>query len=114
MIQIQALPAFSDNYIWLLQDAVNQRCAVVDPGDAAPVLAWLQAHADWQLTDILITHHHKDHQGGVAGLLEHSPGIEVLGPAQESITGKTHSLAFRMHALAMLKRAIEIHEKGID
>ena len=46
MFQIDALPAFSDNYIWLLQDHSTRRCAVVDPGDAAPVLAWLQAHGD--------------------------------------------------------------------
>jgi hydroxyacylglutathione hydrolase len=65
MIQISALPAFTDNYIWLLQDHRTQRCAVVDPGDAAPVLAWLDAHPGWQLSDILITHHHHDHVGGV-------------------------------------------------
>ena len=55
MILIEALPAFTDNYLWLLQDPVSQRCAVVDPGDAAPVLAWLSAHPGWQLSDILIT-----------------------------------------------------------
>ena len=44
MLQIDALPAFSDNYIWLLQDTTHKRCAVVDPGDAAPVLAWLDLH----------------------------------------------------------------------
>lgn len=42
MLQIDALPAFSDNYIWLLQDTTQKRCAVVDPGDAAPVLNWLK------------------------------------------------------------------------
>ncbi|EPM82542.1 hydroxyacylglutathione hydrolase, partial [Pseudomonas syringae pv. actinidiae ICMP 18804] len=41
MIQIHALPAFNDNYIWLLQDLSSQQCVVVDPGDAAPVLEWL-------------------------------------------------------------------------
>lgn len=91
MIQIQALPAFSDNYIWLLQDAVNQRCAVVDPGDAAPVLAWLQAHADWQLTDILITHHHHDHVGGVEQLKAHT-GARVSGPANERIPARDQAL----------------------
>ncbi|MGH8365083.1 MAG: MBL fold metallo-hydrolase, partial [Pseudomonas sp.] len=65
MIQISALPAFTDNYIWLLQDQPNKRCAVVDPGDAAPVLAWLQQHPEWTLSDILVTHHHHDHVGGV-------------------------------------------------
>src|SRR5690606_19810640 len=50
MIQIDALPAFSDNYLWLLQDHDSRRCAVVDPGDAAPVLDWLAEHDDWRLT----------------------------------------------------------------
>ncbi|MFZ5960606.1 hydroxyacylglutathione hydrolase [Pseudomonas sp. QL9] len=84
MIQIDALPAFSDNYIWLLQDAAQRRCAVVDPGDAAPVEAWLAAHPDWTLSDILVTHHHHDHVGGVARLKE-GFGARVLGPAGERI-----------------------------
>lgn len=91
MIQITALPAFSDNYIWLLQDATHRRCAVVDPGDSAPVLAWLAAHPGWQLTDILITHHHNDHTGGVLALKEHS-GARVLGPALETIPGRDVAL----------------------
>lgn len=68
MIQISALPAFTDNYIWLLQDHSHQRCAVVDPGDAAPVQAWLAEHPGWVLSDILVTHHHHDHVGGVEQL----------------------------------------------
>ncbi|WP_263145707.1 hydroxyacylglutathione hydrolase [Pseudomonas sp. RIT-PI-AD] len=86
MIQIDALPAFSDNYIWLLQDATQRRCVVVDPGDAAPVLDWLDAHPDWRLSDILITHHHQDHVGGVERL-KASTGAKVYGPADESIPG---------------------------
>ena len=82
MIQIDALPAFNDNYIWLLQDATSRRCAVVDPGDAKPVEAWLAAHPDWRLSDILVTHHHHDHVGGVAALKELT-GARVLGPANE-------------------------------
>jgi hydroxyacylglutathione hydrolase len=84
MIQIDALPAFTDNYLWLLQDPANQRCAVVDPGDAEPVLAWLTAHPGWQLSDILITHHHNDHVGGVERL-KHATGARVYGPASETI-----------------------------
>ncbi|MDR8014139.1 hydroxyacylglutathione hydrolase [Ectopseudomonas guguanensis] len=87
MIQIDALPAFNDNYIWLLQDAGSKRCAVVDPGDAAPVQAWLEAHPDWQLSDILITHHHFDHVGGVE-TLKNTTGARVAGPATEKIPAR--------------------------
>ncbi len=91
MIKIDALPAFSDNYIWLLQDPERRRCAVVDPGDAAPVEAWLAAHPDWQLSDILITHHHFDHVGGIERLKALS-GARVLGPAKEKIPGRDLAL----------------------
>ena len=87
MIQIDALPAFNDNYIWLLQDASSKRCAVVDPGDAAPVLAWLESHPGWTLSDILITHHHFDHVGGVEAL-KHASGARVAGPALERIPAR--------------------------
>ena len=91
MLQIDALPAFSDNYIWLLQDTTHKRCAVVDPGDAAPVLAWLALHPDWVLSDILITHHHFDHVGGVAQLHEHT-SAKVWGPALETIPARQVAL----------------------
>ena len=68
MLNIIPIPAFEDNYIWLLH---NQRDAiVVDPGDAEPVIAALkQLHLS--LSAILITHHHSDHIDGVCGLLRH-------------------------------------------
>lgn len=91
MFQIDALPAFSDNYLWLLQDASTRRCAVVDPGDAAPVLAWLSAHPGWQLSDILVTHHHPDHTGGVAKL-KSATGARVYGPASETIPSRDLAL----------------------
>ena len=73
------LPAFSDNYIWLLQR--GHKALVVDPGDAQPVLDFLQAHA-LQLEGILITHHHADHTGGVERLRA-STEAAVYGPATE-------------------------------
>ncbi|MBP5947720.1 MULTISPECIES: hydroxyacylglutathione hydrolase [Pseudomonas] len=91
MIQISALPAFTDNYIWLLQDHRTQCCVVVDPGDAAPVLAWLDAHPGWTLSDILITHHHHDHVGGVERLKQAS-GATVYGPASENIPARDVAL----------------------
>ncbi|MFK3969214.1 hydroxyacylglutathione hydrolase [Pseudomonas sp. NPDC087358] len=110
MIQIDALPAFSDNYIWLLQDNASKRCAVVDPGDAAPVLAWLDDHPGWHLSDILVTHHHADHTGGVAQLKNLS-GARVYGPASENIPARDVALddgdevtvlglTFAVHAVA--------------
>lgn len=73
------LPAFQDNYLWLLQD--GPRAIVVDPGDAAPVLAGLRQAAA-RLEAILVTHHHGDHTGGVAALRE-ATGAIVYGPADE-------------------------------
>jgi hydroxyacylglutathione hydrolase len=91
MIQIHALHAFSDNYIWLLQDLSTRTCAVVDPGDAAPVLAWLEEHPGWRMTDILITHHHHDHVGGVAQVKQVT-GARVCGPAHETIPARDVAL----------------------
>ncbi|MCL6702466.1 hydroxyacylglutathione hydrolase [Pseudomonas sp. T1.Ur] len=92
MIQISALPAFTDNYIWLLQDHTTQRCAVVDPGDAAPVRAWLDAHPGWTLSDILVTHHHHDHVGGVESL-KSATNATVFGPASENIPARDIALS---------------------
>lgn len=91
MIQITALPAFTDNYIWLLQDPVTRHCAVVDPGDAAPVLAWLRANPEWVLSDILVTHHHHDHVGGVEQLKK-ATDATVYGPASETIPARDVAL----------------------
>lgn len=88
MFEIVLIPAFKDNYIWLL--VRDGRAAVVDPGDAAPVRERL-ADANLHLESILITHHHADHQGGVAELVrDWQP--RVFGPADESITGRTDPL----------------------
>lgn len=88
MFEISLIPAFKDNYIWLLTRA--NRAFVVDPGDAAPVLDRL-ARDGLVLEGILITHHHADHQGGIAELTARYP-VDVFAPADESITGCTHPL----------------------
>lgn len=75
------VPAFNDNYLWLLHD--GQRALIVDPGDAAPVLRTLQENG-LQLASILVTHHHPDHTGGVAELHQ-ATGAPVYGPAREAI-----------------------------
>lgn len=75
------LPAFDDNYIWMLHD--GRQALVVDPGDEQPVLQALQAHG-LQLQAILVTHHHIDHVGGVDELRA-ATGAAVYGPAGEAM-----------------------------
>ena len=79
---LQALPAFADNYIWVLRDGAG-RALVVDPGDAQPVLDAVGAgpppHA------VLLTHHHHDHIGGVAALRARWPGLPVFAPQDDRI-----------------------------
>jgi len=75
------IPAFADNYLWLLHD--GKRALVVDPGDAEPVQRALEQHA-LQLESILVTHHHADHTGGV-DVLRQACGAKVYGPATERI-----------------------------
>lgn len=89
-IDILPIPAFRDNYIWLMHDAHN--AVVVDPGDAAPVLRALTERG-LTLSDILITHHHADHTGGIAELRQHYPAINVYAPEAENIDGTTVALA---------------------
>jgi hydroxyacylglutathione hydrolase len=76
-----ALPAFTDNHIWMLQD--GRDAVVVDPGDAAPVLKALDER-NLRLAAILVTHHHPDHVGGVDALRTRLHG-PVFGPAAETI-----------------------------
>ncbi len=76
MLEIKSIPAFNDNYIWLIQNN-DKRCAVVDPGDAKPVLEYLHAN-ELTLEAILITHHHNDHIGGVPDLVHAFPDVTVV------------------------------------
>ncbi|MBC7916776.1 MAG: hydroxyacylglutathione hydrolase [Rhodoferax sp.] len=82
------LPAFNDNYIWMLHD--GHGALVVDPGDAQPVLRAL-SETGLQLHTILVTHHHADHTGGIQQLFD-ATGATVYGPAREQIAGVQHGL----------------------
>ena len=90
-LTVTTVKAFSDNYIWLIHDTEDpSRVAVVDPGDAKPVLAAL-AEQGLTLAAVLITHHHPDHVGGLDQLLAHTP-VPVYGPANESIPHRSEAL----------------------
>ncbi|AOY02256.1 hydroxyacylglutathione hydrolase [Jeongeupia sp. USM3] len=73
------LPIFDDNYIWVLHD--DRHALAVDPGLAAPLERFL-AGRGLQLAALLVTHHHHDHTGGLAGLVAARPGLPVYGPAR--------------------------------
>ncbi|MGN7444957.1 MULTISPECIES: hydroxyacylglutathione hydrolase [Pseudomonas] len=85
-MEVLELRAFTDNYIWLLLNQEEKRCAVVDPGDAQPVINWLNEHPQWTLSDVLITHHHSDHVGGIDEL-KRQYNVRVIGPIPGSIPG---------------------------
>ena len=108
MLNVNEIPAFNDNYIWLLRN--GSAAVVVDPGDAHPVVDFLEREG-LSLAAILITHHHADHQGGVASLLARCP-CPVFGPAAESITGLTQPLrggeTIRIDALEVEFRVLAV------
>ncbi|HEY1076425.1 MAG TPA: hydroxyacylglutathione hydrolase [Fontimonas sp.] len=90
-MQLQAIPIFTDNYVWVLTEGSD--AVVVDPGDAAPVAGFLQDRA-LNLAAILVTHHHPDHIAGIPALLASRP-VPVYGPADEA--GKIKLLSHPLH-----------------
>jgi hydroxyacylglutathione hydrolase len=88
-LQVTAIPAFADNYLWLIHNELH--AVVVDPGDAGSINEALDSR-QLTLVAILLTHHHADHVGGVGQLLNRW-NVPVYGPAKEKITGVNHSLS---------------------
>jgi hydroxyacylglutathione hydrolase len=92
MLDVRPIPAFRDNYIWMIRASADPRAvAVVDPGDAAPVFAALERE-ELTLAAILATHHHPDHVGGVAAL-KAATGARAFGPARERMPAGVLPLA---------------------
>ena len=83
-IRIHPIEAFSDNYIWTLINENNKQAIVIDPGQAAPVTAYLEAEG-LELTSIWITHHHHDHTGGVAELQEYFPMTHIVAHSEHGL-----------------------------
>lgn len=90
-LEIVAVPAFTDNYIWLVHDADSGETAVVDPGDAALPLAEAERRG-WTITQVWNTHWHPDHTGGNVAVKQ-AAGCTVSGPAAETIQGRDVALA---------------------
>jgi hydroxyacylglutathione hydrolase len=88
MLTLIPLPAFEDNYIWVLHD--GHHAVAVDPGDPAPLIAFLDAH-QLVLTAVLITHHHRDHTGGNVELRQRYE-CAIYGPDNSRIPAITHPL----------------------
>jgi hydroxyacylglutathione hydrolase len=86
MLEIVPVPAFSDNYIWLVHDPVSRETAVVDPGDAAPALAEAERRG-WSIGQVWNTHWHPDHTGGNLAV-KAATGCTVSGPAASNIPGR--------------------------
>jgi len=113
-LRVLAVPAFNDNYLWLVHDGVN--AAVIDPGAAEPILAALREH-HLTLTAILLTHHHADHIGGVPALLERYQ-VPVFGPQSDGIKAVTVPLAqdqcIDVPGLALRLRVLDVpgHTRG--
>lgn len=107
-LRISPISAFRDNYIWAIHTSTH--AAVIDPGDAGPVLAFLQKNR-LQLSAILITHHHHDHIDGIAALLERY-SVPVYAPAAEVIPYKSSALqegnTIELKALALSLRILEV------
>lgn len=91
MITVFPIASLSDNYIWAITNKHQSHFAIVDPGDASPVLKFLQ-EKNASLACILITHHHGDHVAGINELLAIYPETPVYGPAKEYIPHCTTKL----------------------
>ena len=107
-MEIVAVPAFTDNYLWLVHDEGSGESAVVDPGDPAPALAEAERRG-WTINQVWNTHWHPDHTGGNLAIKQ-ATGARISGPADENIPGRDVSLSEgdQVHLGSHVGRVIEV------
>ena len=107
-MEIVAVPAFTDNYLWLVHDEGSGQSAVVDPGDPAPALAEAERRG-WTINQVWNTHWHPDHTGGNLAIKQ-ATGARISGPADENIPGRDVSLSEgdQVHLGSHVGRVIEV------
>jgi hydroxyacylglutathione hydrolase len=113
-MEIVAVPAFADNYIWLVHDQPSGETAVVDPGDAAPALAEAERRG-WTITQVWNTHWHTDHTGGNLAVKD-ATGASISGPERGAIPGRDVALreGDQVRIGAHLGRVIEVPGHTLD
>ncbi|MCA1768194.1 MAG: hydroxyacylglutathione hydrolase, partial [Idiomarina sp.] len=89
-MRVHAIKAFDDNYIWAIETNNNDTVIIVDPGEAKPVQQWLEKN-NKRIDTILVTHHHYDHTGGIAELINENP-CPVIGPNNPEIKTLTKTV----------------------
>ena len=114
MLEVVPVPAFADNYIWLVHDSASGETAVVDPGDASPVLVEAERRG-WTIRQVWNTHWHADHTGGNLALKE-ATGARVSGPAAGRIPGRDIALreGDEVRLGAHVGRVIEVPGHTLD
>ncbi|MCF2946824.1 hydroxyacylglutathione hydrolase [Paraglaciecola aquimarina] len=114
-LNVTAIPAFNDNYIWCIHNQAF--CVVVDPGDAGPVLEYCQSQK-LTLSGVLVTHHHWDHTDGLDSLLRLQPDLPIYGPNSHNIEQVTQTLAeddsILIEALNLQLKVLEIPGHTLD
>ena len=91
MLEIIPITALKDNYIWVLKNKKNRHAVIVDPSEHEPVLKFIKTEGLIPIA-ILITHHHWDHVGGIAGLISEY-NLPVYAPKKEMVKGSTNLVA---------------------
>jgi hydroxyacylglutathione hydrolase len=111
MLALSPIPAFSDNYIWVLH---NQSDALaIDPGDAVPLTAFLDRH-HLTLRAVLITHCHADHVGGLPALIARDPQLRLIGPATLKIASEPVADQQTVSALGIDFRVLAVPGHTLD